>query len=270
MRFESQSVEALGVKRDFDNVSASSGLAWSPNDDWLVGVTLGRSKRAPTAEELFADGPHLAIGAFEIGDPTLKSETSVNLEAFVRKRSGPVTGALTGYMTWYDDFITQSFNGAEEDGLPVLVRGQTDARFQGVELELGVEAIRTDTWSLTFDGTADYVRATDRATGTPLPRIPAFRFMAGAEYERDWVTGRVEVQRVGKQSRVAAFEEETDGYTFLNASLAFRPFTDRPNVTLLIRGKNLTNAIARAHTSFLKEVAPLAGRDVRVSLQVGF
>jgi iron complex outermembrane receptor protein len=269
-RFENQSVEALGVKRDFDGFSVSGGLAWTPDEDWLLGVTVGRSKRAPTAEELFAFGPHLAIGAFEIGDPTLRQETALNVEAFLRKRKGPVTGSLTGFVTWYDDFITQSFNGEEEDGLPVLVRGQTDARFAGIEAEVTVEAVRTETWSLSFDASADYVRATDTVAGSPLPRIPPFRFMLGAEYRRDWITGRVEVQRVSRQDRVAGFEEETDGHTFLNASLALRPIAARPDVVLLLRGRNLTNQIARVHTSFLREAAPLPGRDIRVSLQVTF
>jgi iron complex outermembrane receptor protein len=139
-----------------------------------------------------------------------------------------------------------------------------------MEAEIEVEAVRTDLWSLTVDASADYVRATDTVASGPLPRIPSFRFQAGVEYKRDWLTGRVEVQRVSRQDRVASFEEETDGYTMLNASLSVRPFTGRPDVTVLLRGRNLTNTIARAHTSFLKEVAPLPGRDIRVSLQVGF
>lgn len=269
-RFENQQVDVPGERRNFDSFSVSGGLAWSPDEDWLIGATIGRSKRAPTAEELFARGPHLAIGAYEIGAPDLRQETALNLEAFVRKREGIVTGSLTGFVTWYDDFISQSFNGDEEDGLPVLIRGQTDARFVGMEAEIEVEAVRTDLWSLTVDASADYVRATDTVASGPLPRIPSFRFQAGVEYKRDWLTGRVEVQRVSRQDRVASFEEETDGYTMLNASLSVRPFTGRPDVTVLLRGRNLTNTIARAHTSFLKEVAPLPGRDIRVSLQVGF
>ncbi len=269
-RFESQRIKALGETRDFDSVGVSGGLAWSPDEDWLLGVTVGRSSRAPTAEELFAIGPHLAIGAYEIGDRTLRQEKALNIEAFIRKREGVVTGSLTGFATWYDDFITQSFDGREEDGLPVLVRGQTDARFTGLEAEVAVKAIETATWSLTVDASADYVRATDTAAGTPLPRIPPFRFSVGAEYERDWLTGRIEVQRTSRQNRVAGLEEETGGHTMLNASLAARPFTGRPDVTIMLRGRNLTNAIARAHTSFLKEVAPLPGRDIRISLQLGF
>ncbi|MEN3974237.1 TonB-dependent receptor [Emcibacter sp. SYSU 3D8] len=269
-RFENQRVEALGERRTFDSLNVSGGLAWTPDEDWLLGVTISRSRRAPTAEELFADGAHLAIGAYEIGDPGLRQETAVNVEAFLRKRAGVVTGSISGFVTWYDDFITQAFTGGEMDGLPVLLRGQTNARFVGLEAEVEVKAVQTDLWSLTFDASADYVRATDTISGGTLPRIPPFRLQLGAEYRRDWLTGRVEVQRLSRQDRVAAFEEETEGYTMLNASLSVRPFTARPDVTIMLRGRNLTNAIARAYTSFLKEFAPLPGRDIRVSLQVGF
>ena len=104
----------------------------------------------------------------------------------------------------------------------------------------------------------------------PLPRIPPFRFLIGAEASYDWISGRLEVQHVTRQGRVAPEEDPTDGYTFLNASIAFKPFRQRPDVTLMVRGKNLTNAKARANTSFLKDNAPLPGRDVRVSLNVTF
>jgi iron complex outermembrane receptor protein len=270
MRYESREVEIPTDRRTFDSFNVSGGIGWSPDDDWMIGATVSRSRRAPTAEELFTNGPHLAIGAYEIGDPDLRQETAVNVEAFVRKREGILTGSLTAFASWYDNFITQTFTGAEMEGLPVLVRGQTDARFQGLELELELDAVRATDWSLRFDATADYVRATDTVAGSPLPRIPPFRITVGAEYERDWLTGRVEVQRVSAQNRVAPLEEETDGYTMVNASLAFRPLRERPDLTVMIRGRNLTNAVARTHTSFLKEVAPLPGRDIRVSLQVDF
>ena len=269
-RFERQETDAIGIERNFNMFSVSGGLGWTFNDDWLIGMTIGRSERAPTPEELFSDGPHLAIGAFEIGDPDLVKEKALNLEAFIRKRGGPFTGSISGFVTWYDDYIAQIFNGEMEDGLPVLIREQTDARFIGFEIELGWRAINANGFTLDFDAVADYVRATDTTNDVPLPRIPPFRFLIGAEATYDRFSGRLEVQHVTRQNRVAPEETPTDGYTFLNASLAFKPFRDRPDVTLMVRGKNLTNAKARANTSFLKDNAPLPGRDVRVSVNVTF
>jgi len=103
-----------------------------------------------------------------------------------------------------------------------------------------------------------------------LPRIPPFRYGAGLHYDSGAWNGRVELRGVAKQDRIAAFERPTDGYTMLNASLGWRLFFGRTVLELLVRGTNLTDAEARNHVSFLKELAPLPGRDVRLSARVAF
>jgi iron complex outermembrane receptor protein len=69
---------------------------------------------------------------------------------------------------------------------------------------------------------------------------------------------------------VAAFELPSEGYTMLNASLAWRPWGADRDATLRLDARNLTDAEARRHASFLKDRAPLAGRDIRVSAQFAF
>ncbi|WP_375288543.1 hypothetical protein, partial [Sphingomonas sp.] len=60
----------------------------------------------------------------------------------------------------------------------------------------------------------------------------------------------------------------TPAYTMVNASVAFRPFaSDRTSI--LVSANNLFDELARRHSSYLKDFAPLAGRDVRVTLRVG-
>ena len=54
-----------------------------------------------------------------------------------------------------------------------------------------------------------------------------------------------------------------------NRSCAFRPFTDR-NVTVFAEARNLTDQEAREHVSFLKDIAPLPGRNLRVGLAYRF
>ena len=51
------------------------------------------------------------------------------------------------------------------------------------------------------------------------------------------------------------------------------PETDvsgRTIVELLLRGTNLTDQEARNHVSFLKDLAPLPGRDVRLDVRLDF
>jgi len=78
------------------------------------------------------------------------------------------------------------------------------------------------------------------------------------------------VQDVAKQKRTAEFESETDGYTFLNARLAFRPFGEEKDLTLSLDARNLTDEEARVHASFLKDELPLPGRDLRFTISSSF
>jgi iron complex outermembrane receptor protein len=78
---------------------------------------------------------------------------------------------------------------------------------------------------------------------------------------------RAEIEHATSQTRLAAFETETAAYTLVNASISIRPFADRPNTAIVVSANNLFDVDARRHASFLKNFAPLAGRDIRVSLR---
>ena len=81
--------------------------------------------------------------------------------------------------------------------------------------------------------------------------------------------GRVEVEHVFPQNRLAAFETRTDDYTMVNASASISPFGKDSKTSLLLSANNLFDVVARRHSSFLKDFAPLAGRDIRVTLRFG-
>jgi iron complex outermembrane receptor protein len=56
----------------------------------------------------------------------------------------------------------------------------------------------------------------------------------------------------------------------VNASVAVRPWGKDKDVSLLLSANNIFDVVARRHASFLKDYAPLAGRDLRVTLRFGF
>lgn len=263
------SLPGAATERDFLSAAASAAAAYELAPNTLFGVTASWTERPPTAEELFSDGPHLATSQFELGNPALKEEAAVNLEATLRRSAGPVTGSVSVYRTWYDRFIYAQDTGLEEDGLPVFQFVATDARFTGLEGEIAWRAVRTADYALTFDAGLDLVRATDTATGLPLPRISPLRYRGGVDFTWRWLDARVEVAGAAAQNRVAAAETPTEGYTFLNARVGVRPLADH-DVQVVVQAQNLTNAAARPHTSFLKGVAPLPGRDVRLYLRAAF
>ena len=164
--------------------------------------------------------------------------------------------------------FTSSRPALIEDDLPVFEYRQADARYFGVELEGSVRLARIGGFTLNADAVADYVRATIDGVG-PAPRIPPLRLLGGLEAQSDKVSGRIEVEWVSDQDRLAAFETPTDGHTLVNASLAFEPFGHR-NTSITLSANNIFDVDARRHASFLKDYAPLAGRDIRLSARVIF
>src|SRR5690606_33064506 len=69
-------VDATATDLGFNAWSVSAGIGLTPADGVFFGVTGLRTERAPSPEELFSNGPHLATGVFEIGDPALGKETA--------------------------------------------------------------------------------------------------------------------------------------------------------------------------------------------------
>ncbi len=271
VRLERQTVQASSADfdRDFTTLSLSAGASRQLGDGWMTGISLSRTERAPNAEELLSDGAHLATSTYERGDGTLGKETGLGVEATLKKTGGPVSGTVNLFLTDYDKYIYERLTGAEEDDLPVAQFSATDARFWGFEVEAETTLLRNDQVTVTLDGGVDYVRATDRDNNTPLPRIPALSARAGLGFELASVAARFEGVWTDKQKRTAALELPTDSSMVFNASMDWHPFPDQ-DITMLLELRNLTNEEVRLATSFLKDVLPQPGRDVRVSLRAGF
>lgn len=273
-RFESQDVsaETEGVNdRSFDGLSGSFGVVRLFGDeDYSLGLSVARSTKLPNAEELFSNGPHIATNAFEIGDPSLSKETSLGADLTLRKVTGRLTGEVTLFANRFDDYIFEQATDEEEDGLPVFRYVQRDAEFRGAELTGVYQLYHGEPDHVDVELGADFVRAELRDTGEPLPRIPPRRYRLGFHYRGEKLSGIVEGVRVEEQDRVAEFERPTEGYTLLNASVGYRFFTANVIYDLLLRGTNLTDEEARNHVSFLKDLVPMPGRDVSLSLRVTF
>ncbi len=271
LRFERSDVESapLGIDRNFDVLSGAAGASYAIAPQTRVGVNLSRTARAPSAEELFSNGPHIATQAFEIGAPNLGAETSWGGEAYVRLDRPSHALALTVFANRFDDFIYEAATGEEEDELPVFRYFQRDATYYGFEAEGSATLFDAGGFRFVGDVVADYVRATVKSAG-PVPRIPPLRLLGGLEAQSDKLDGRVEVEWVADQDRTAAFETPTDGHTMVNASLAWRPWGKTKEMQLVLSANNIFDVDARRHASFTKDYVPLAGRDFRLSARLDF
>ena len=173
------------------------------------------------------------------------------------------------YHDWFSNFIYDDRTGAIQDGLPVYQTRQADARYYGFELQGNVTLTRLGSVDIVADGLADYVHATILSIG-PAPRIPPLRLLGGLAANGKKVDGRLEVEWTDAQHRVSALETTTDGFTLVNAEINLRPWGSERPLSFAISADNIFDVDARRHTSFLKDFAPLAGRDFRVTARASF
>ena len=262
--------ETAEVERQFDNWSASGAAFLRPQAGLFLGLSLSRTERAPSEVELFADGVHVATAAYETGDLGLDTEKVTTLEGTVHFDRDRFSGDLHLYKAWYDGFIDERRTGAdfttdEGETFPVYRFVQTDADFYGFEAAYALW--QDGDRKLSLEGAADYVRA-DTDLG-PAARIPPWSATARLAWTSTlWdLTG--EVRHVGEQDRLAEGELRTDAYTLVNLRGAVRPFADK-DVTVFAEAHNLTDEEAREHTSFLKDIAPLPGRNLRIGVSYAF
>jgi iron complex outermembrane receptor protein len=268
-RYEQRDYSGLAGARTFDLGSFSASAFVKPIDGLRLSLNAGYTERAPTDVELFADGPHAATQAFEIGDADLKTETAISLEGVARWQIGGATVDLNVWRSSFDGFIAFNPTNQIEDDLPVFLVSQKDATLSGAELHVTWPLGQVAGWSVVGDGGMDTVRGSYDGGGA-IARMPPAMVTLGLEAKSPQMRVRAEVQSIAEQTRSAAFETKTAGSTALNALWSWRPVQSNDRIELTFEGRNLTNEDIREHTSFLKDYLPKPGRSIRVSLKGSF
>jgi iron complex outermembrane receptor protein len=268
-RYEQRDYSGLAGARTFDLGSFSASAFVKPIDGLRLSLNAGYTERAPTEVELFADGPHAATQAFEIGDADLKTETAISLEGVARWQIGGATVDLNVWRSSFDGFIAFNPTNQIEDDLPVFLVSQKDATLSGAELHVTWPLGQVAGWSVVGDGGMDTVRGSYDGGGA-IARMPPAMVTLGLEAKSPQMRVRAEVQSIAEQTRSAAFETKTAGSTALNALWSWRPVQSNDRIELTFEGRNLTNEDIREHTSFLKDYLPKPGRSIRVSLKGSF
>ena len=256
-------------RRNFSALSGSLGASYALAEGVRIGITGSHTERAPAAEELFANGPHAGTQAFEIGNPDFVKEVSNGVEASLRASRPGFSFSVAAYYNWFSDYVYEAATGAVIDDLPVFQFAQADARYYGIEAEFSARVATLGGFAVNIDGVGDYTRATITGVGF-APRIPPLRLLGGIEGKSDSFELRAEVEWTAKQDHLAAFETPTPGFTLVNASATVRPFGAESKASLTLSANNIFNVEARRHASFLKDYAPLAGRDFRITGRVSF
>lgn len=270
-----------GTQREFDAFSLSGGIVYTPVDDYAIACSVAYTQRPPTYVELFANGPHVATGTFEIGDSKLGTEDSLAFDLSVRKKAGRVTGSAGVFYYRFNDFINLQPTGMTDpgEGLPIFAYQAVDADFHGAELEStfhllgpvsGDENAAPADEALDLGLRADFVHAENRKTGEDLPQMPPLRVTPSLMWRKGNFAAKLEGTWAAHQDRHADYELPTNSYFLINASLSYDLKLGDTTSTLYVKGLNLTDEEVRYSTSVLKDIAPAAGRGVLVGLRTEF
>lgn len=281
----------------FNPFSASVGVVWDFSSDYNAALSVTHSQRAPSAAELYSYGPHLGTGSFEVGalftehhddelhfDATNSAtkEISNNIDVSLRKHVGETSWILNVFYNQIENFYYERYTGfssanlhAGEDpltvdghahlDLPIYVFDQADATFYGLEARWSWQM--NNRVSLDFWG--DSVRG-KLTSGGNLPRIPPKRIGTALNYSHNQWQGDITVNHYFDQNTVAALETSTQGYTMVDAQVAYTLANMPGDVALYLNVSNLANVDARVHASFMKDRAPLPARGFSLGIRGTF
>jgi iron complex outermembrane receptor protein len=264
--------EAIGAQK-FSPFSVAAGAVFKLSPTWSLTGNAALTQRAPKDYELFANGPHLATNAWEIGQKDLGLEKSKSLDAGVQWKSGHDSLNVTAFASQFANYIGLMNTPDVEDGLPVQVYQGVKAQFRGLEAS-GRQRLWQGTSTLDLDWRADTVRATNSSTGEPLPRIAPMRVGATLVHAQGPWSAKLGADWHAAQKRVPEGSVATQAYTLVNASLSYRQKLDTTVLNWFARLDNLTDQLAYSASSILTSTAfgksPLPGRSFKLGVQASF
>lgn len=234
-----------------------------------AGVELLQGWRAPSGEELFSGGPHLAAYSYEIGNPELDAERSLSVELPLEFTWQGGRLRLSAFLTEFDDFIFPSFTGKLSDRRADLYEYRTlgrDARFHGLEWS------QQQRWGAWKQESRISLVTGELDDGSPLPEIPPLGFMFGLIRDVGPMQLGVDLVGADRQDRVyraedplAIAEAETAGWLRADADLLWRFQAFGSYQQLHLQVENLLDHEYRQHLSRIRSVMPEGGRSVKLT-----
>ncbi len=256
----------LDAARLSNAVTASLGAVQRLGPRLTGSFSLARSFRAPTVQELFANGLDAASGTYSIGTESLGPETGLGVDASLKGDFGDVTFEVSPYLNVIDHYIYAFLRGDTIQGFPVRQFAATSARLAGFEASVGVEPIA----HLALRASADYVNAQDTRRDVPLPFIPPLHALLRATWQGETWTGTAEWRLAARQTRLGDGDTPTPGYAVLNLAAGLRLVRGSLVSVITLHCDNVFDTVYRDHLSVIKDFLPQPGRALRLDYQLLF
>ena len=281
LRFDRDEIDPQGnmaPAREFDTFSASFGALYEFTEAWHLSTTLTRSERAPSVEELYSNygntGPstwvtHAATAAIEVGDVSLDTEESLNIDVGLSLHGETQSLRIGAYYNDFDNFINLASTGMEVGETPVRRYEQGAAEFMGLELDAHWEVLETNLGLLNLEVEMDLTRG-ELADGSDVPRLPPLSGALGLVWEQSSARYFTRLTAADKQDRTGDNEEATDSWVRWDIGGQWQFDFSDSLITLSAAVRNIRDEEIRLSTSVLREYAPEPGRSFNVGVRMEF
>jgi len=256
----------ITASRQENAVTASLGAIHAFAPDLTGSISVARAFRAPTVQELFANGLDAASGTYSIGSSTLGPETGLGVDASLNGRFPTVQFELSPYYNVIDHYIYAFLRGDTLQGFPVRQFAATRARLAGAEAALTVEPLRP----LAIRASGDYVNAEDIDRNVPLPFTPPLRGLVRGTYQDGRYIGVLEWRMAASQNRLGDGDTPTSGYAVMNIAFGVRLVQHAVVHTISLHCDNVFNTIYRDNLSVVKDFVPQPARGVRLDYEMSY
>ena len=271
--------EVENFDKDLSTLSVAFNFDQDFSDNLNVNLGLSRFERAPDVVELFMNGPHLATGRFEVGNPNLDTEISSNVDITFDYQMNNMYAKFSYYQNDVSNYIylkdeehdedhNDSEGEGEHEGLIHAEFVQEDATLEGYEFEVGsTYELANGTLDLSFG--RDVVEGKLEAGGY-IPRMAPARNFYSASYNSNGYTYSAVLKDVADHEDVAEDETMTEGYKMLNLRVGKEYEILGVNLKVSAFANNVLDQVARNSSSFAKDAVPLPGRNVGLNIRLTY
>ena len=277
------------VKRNFSLIS--TGVTVYRNwDYWKLSFGTMFTGRAPGIEDLFSDGPHLGVYAYEIGEPTLDKEKTTGFELTLKRLSNKSELRISGYHNFSPNYHLSKPTGACDEEF-ILGESHPCAGADFIEWGAGssgwlykykLSGIRTALYGFESElkyklskyinlfGKVSIIRGQNLSEGTPLEYIPPDKYFLLTEFDLNPISAFLILKKVSAQNRLGEFETKTEGYFIANMNLSYTLNTTNLKHKIILGLDNIFNQEYYNHLSTVKEIMPEKGRSLRIMYRTFF
>lgn len=280
--------------RTYSNLSGSFGASYKLTNYLTAVGNVSRGFRVPSFFNLYVYGYHGGVFAFQIGNPELKNEKSIDYSASIRFNNDYLNANATVFVNTIDNYIFL-YNAPEHPLAPqgeqfVFAHGQADAKLTGIELSADFSLLN---WLL-LQGSYSNIKSeftSGTYNGNELPLMPPHRAIVGIKFlvpdfsifSSSYIAVNVKIvsnkKAAGIYEPFSQFDDgigpdipfgvcSTEGYEIVNLGFGFNLNIFKQRITFDFEVTNLLDEVYRDFLDTYKGYALSPGRSINLKVNI--